>query len=94
LAPFVFVSPSRWAAWRRFSKATLELCGRILICLLRASVDGGWSMTIRSRWLLSPFALALAAVAHAGDQQTRQSCFNIVHYGVAVGSDAVIALLS
>jgi hypothetical protein len=51
-------------------------------------------MTIRSALLLSPFALAHAAVGHAGDQQTRQSCFNIVHYGVAVGSDAVIALLS
>jgi hypothetical protein len=51
-------------------------------------------MTIRSTWLLSPFALALDAVGHAGDQQTRQSCFNIVRYGVAVGSDAVIALLS
>jgi hypothetical protein len=70
-----------------FRDETPELCDRILILFVTSfDMDRGWSMTIRSTLPFLLFALALAAVARAGDQQTQQCCVNVVVCGLAVRS--------
>ena len=58
-----------------------------LFYLLRAlDVDRGWSMTLSSPFLALLFALAIAGIAQANDQQAQQSCVNAAICLLAVRS--------
>jgi hypothetical protein len=55
--------------------------------LLRTlDMDRGWSMTLSSAFFVSLFALAIAGLAHANNQQTQQSCVNTAICLLAVRS--------
>jgi hypothetical protein len=58
--------------------------------LLRAlDLDRGWSMTLSSAFLALLFALGIAGITQANDQQAQQSCVNTAICLLAVRSGSL-----
>jgi len=56
---------------------TQEPFGRVIILVVTSTLmDRGWSMNLSSAFLVLLFALAIAGLAHASNQQAQQSCVN------------------
>jgi hypothetical protein len=65
---------------------TQEPFGHVLIICYEHLMDRGWSMNLSSAFLVLLFALAIAGIAQANDQQAQQSCVNAAICLLAVRS--------